>query len=88
MRPIMDVMSYSEVRNNLKSVMDRVVDDCSEVIVTRRCGKPVVLISLDTWRSLEETEYLLSDPANAAELRASIAELDSGKVAEHDLIEP
>ena len=63
----MDVMSYSEVRNNLKSVMDRVVDDCSEVIVTRRGGKPVVLISLDTWRSLEETEYLLSDPANAAD---------------------
>lgn len=84
----MDVMTYSEVRNNLKSVMDRVVDDCSEVIVTRRGGKPVVMISLDTWRSLEETEYLLADPANATELRASLAELDSGQVAEHELIEP
>lgn len=84
----MDVMSYSEVRKNLKTVMDRVVDDCAEMIITRRNGRPVVMISLDAWRSLSETEYLLSDPANAAELRASIAELDSGKVAEHELIEP
>ncbi len=84
----MDVMSYSEARKNLKSVMDRVVDDCSEVIVTRRGGAPVVMMSLASWRALGETEYLLSDPANAAELRASIAELDSGKVAEHELIEP
>ena len=83
----MNVISYSEARNNLKSVMDRVVDDCSETIITRRNGEAVVLVSLAEWNSIVETEYLLSDPANAAELRASIAELDSGKVAEHELIE-
>lgn len=84
----MDVMTYSDARKNLKSVMDKVVDDCSEVIVTRRNGEPVVMMSLANWRSLDETDYLLSNPENAKELLASIAELHRGNAEEHELIEP
>jgi antitoxin YefM len=84
----MEVMTYSDARKNLKSVMDKVVDDCSEAIITRRNGRPVVMISLDEWNAIKETEYLLSSPENARRLRESIAQLDRGEGLERDLIKP
>lgn len=83
----MDVMTYSDARKNLKSVMDKVVDDCSEAIITRRNGQAVVMVSLSQWNSIMETEYLLSSPANAARLRKGIEELDRGKGIERELID-
>lgn len=80
----MDVMTYSDARKNLKSVMDKVVDDCSEVIVTRRNGEAVVMVSLAEWNSIVETEYLLSNPANAEALRKSIAQIENGETVEFD----
>ncbi|QQV77850.1 type II toxin-antitoxin system prevent-host-death family antitoxin [Sphingomonas aliaeris] len=84
----MQVVNYTDARANLKDVMDRVVDDHEEVIVTRKNGKPVVMMSLDEWNSIRETMYLISTPANAGALRASIAQLDAGGGTERTLIEP
>jgi antitoxin YefM len=84
----MDVLNFTETRANLKAVMDRVVDDCVPVVITRQRGKPVVMISLDAWNAMEETNHLLSSPANAERLRRGIAELNAGKGVERELIQP
>ncbi|MFO6430022.1 type II toxin-antitoxin system Phd/YefM family antitoxin [Erythrobacter sp. W302b] len=84
----MDVMTYSEARKNLKSVMDKVVADHSEAIITRRNGEAVVMVSLSEWNSILETEHLLRSPENARQLRESIAQAERGELVEHDLIEP
>jgi len=84
----MDVISYSEASKNLKSVMDKVVADHSEAIITRRNGEAVVMVSLSEWNSILETEHLLRSPENARRLRESIAQLDRGEVVERDLIQP
>ena len=84
----MDVMTYTDARANLKKVMDRVIDDQEEIVVARRKGESVVVVSLENWNAVQETLHLLSTPANAAALRASIADLDAGKGSERDLIEP
>ena len=84
----MDVVSYSEARANLKDVMDRVVDDKTEVIVTRQKAEAVVMISLSEWNSISETLHLLSSPKNAERLRRSIQQIDSGKGVERDLVRP
>ena len=76
----MRTLSSTELRANLSSVMDRVNDDHEPVIVHRAKGKPVVMVSLEDWASMDETAYLLATPANRRELLASIAELDAGKV--------
>lgn len=60
--------------------MDQVNDDHEPVIVTRAKGRPVVMVSLEDWASMDETTYLLASPANRRELLASMAELDAGKV--------
>ncbi len=84
----MDVVTYSEARANLKEVMDRVVADKTEVIVTRQKAEAVVMVSLAEWNSISETLHLLSSPRNAERLRESIRQMDAGKGVEHDLIEP
>jgi antitoxin YefM len=84
----MQAISYSEARENLKSVIDRVVADHLPIAITRQRGEGAVLVSESDWASIEETLYLLRSPANARELLAAIAELDAGKGIERDLIEP
>lgn len=83
----MKTLSSTELRANLSSVMDRVNDDHEPVIVTRAKGKPVVMVSLEDWASMDETTYLLASPENARRLRESIRELNEGKGVARDLIE-
>ena len=84
----MDVLTFSETRANLKSVMDQVVNDHSPVVVARKRGEAVVMLSLDDWNSIEATLHLLSNPENARRLRSSISQLDAGKGTERELIKP
>jgi antitoxin YefM len=86
--PAVDVLTFSETRANLKSVMDRVVDDHVPVIIARRNTRSVVMVSLEDWNEMEATMHLLSTRANAEQLMASIAEADAGLLEEHELIEP
>ncbi|WP_250893526.1 type II toxin-antitoxin system Phd/YefM family antitoxin [Croceibacterium selenioxidans] len=81
-------ISYSDARENLKSVIDKVVADHAPIAITRQRGEGAVLVSESDWASIEETMYLLRSPANARELLASIAELDAGKGVERELIDP
>ena len=56
----MKVINYTDLRLNLKKWMDSVTDDMEEIIVKRKDNKDLVLISLDEYNSLTETNYLLS----------------------------
>ncbi|MGQ0558669.1 MAG: type II toxin-antitoxin system Phd/YefM family antitoxin [Sphingosinicella sp.] len=84
----MRAISYSRARENLKAVIDRVVEDRTPIAITRQRGEGAVLVSESDWASIEETLYLLRSPANARELLASIEQLDAGKGVERELIEP
>ena len=75
----MEIVTYSETRANLKAVLDRVVDDCVPIVITRQRGKPVVMISMDDWNSTQETRYLLSTPNNAKRLLGAIEGLNAGQ---------
>jgi antitoxin YefM len=83
----MKTLSSTQLRANLSSVMDQVNDDHEPVIVTRAKGKPVVMVSLEDWASMDETTYLLASPENARRLRESIRQLNEGKGIVRDLIE-
>lgn len=84
----MDTINYSTLRSNLASVLDKVNDDHNPVLVTRQNGKPAVILSLEDYKSLEETAYLMASPINAQRLNQAIAEVEAGKAVTHDLIEP
>jgi antitoxin YefM len=84
----MDVLSYSDTRARLKEVMDRVVEDRAPVVVARKRGEAVVMVSLADWNAMEETLHLISSPANAQRLAAAIDQLEARGGAERELIEP
>jgi len=83
----MDAISYSAARKNLVKTMEKVCDDHSPIIVTRKNARAVVIIGLDDYNAMEETAYLLRSPANAERLRESIKQAEEGKVISHDLME-
>ena len=67
--------------------MNRVCDDHEPIIITRNGQQAVVMMSLDDYKSLEETSYLLRSPKNAKRLLESIAALEAGKGAARSLAE-
>ena len=75
----MQAVSYSEARSNFAAMLDRVNTDRAPLLITRQGGKPAVLISLEDYDSLNETAYLLRNPANAKALRSAIERLDAGE---------
>ena len=83
----MKTMSYTESRKRYAEVLDSVVDDREEVVVTRAGHEPVVIVALDEYQSMKETDYLLRSPENARRLRESIARIEAGEGEYHDLIE-
>lgn len=83
----MDTITYTSARNNLSKTMAKVCDDYAPVIITRKTAQPVVMMSLENYEALEETAYLLRSPENARRLLDSIAELESGKGTEQELVE-
>ena len=81
----MDAITYTTVRANLASTMDRVCNDHEALIITRNGEQAVVMLSLEDYKALEETAYLLRTPANARRLLAATAQLNGGKGVERKL---
>ena len=77
----MDVISYSDTRENLKVVMDKVVQNHEPVVISRQKAESVVMVSLADWHAIEETMHLLSTPANAQRLKSAIDQLNAVKAA-------
>lgn len=81
-------MSYTESRARYAEVLDGVVNDREEVVITRAGHEPVVIVSLEDYESLKETAHLLRSPENVRRILASIDELESGRGEAHALIDP
>lgn len=81
----MQTITFTDARNNLKGLLDRVAGDADYTIITRRDAQAAVVMSLDSFNSLMETVHLLTSPANAAHLARSIAQYRGGEVQEREL---
>ena len=83
----MDAITYSSARANLANTMDRVCNDHEALIITRNGDQSVVMLSLEDFQALEETAYLLRNPANAKRLLAAVSQLSAGKGVPRELVE-
>lgn len=83
----MKIVTFSEARNQLKTVLDRVVNDADYTVITRRDAEDTVVMSLEYFNSLLETVHLLKSPANATHLERSIAQYRQGQVTQKDLLD-
>ena len=83
----MNVVSYTEMRKNLKAVLDSVVNDATHTIIHRRDAEDAVVMSKESYDSLMETLYLLSSPENARRLESAIEQYKANKGIRRDLPE-
>lgn len=83
----MEVLNYSDFRKNLKTVLDKTVDNHETVIIARSQNKDVVLLSLQEYNSWIETMHLLRSEHNRKRLLESIDNIEAGKFEEHNLTE-
>lgn len=83
----MNAIPYSTVRRELVETMERVCNDHAPVIVTRKNARSVVMMSLEDYNAIEETNYLLKNPKNAEHLRQSLKQYEQGQYQVRKLME-
>jgi antitoxin YefM len=83
----MEITTYSNFRQNLKSFMDKVLSSHIPLYVSRAKGEDVVVLSKTDYESMQETMYLISSPKNAERLAKGIEEYEAGKGVKRELID-
>ena len=83
----MRTSTYTELRQNLAHILDKVSEDHDPIIITRGSSKPTVLLSLEDYNSFLETMHLMGSTANAKRLNDAILSLKNKGGLEKQLIE-
>ena len=76
----MEITTYSNFRQHLKSFLDKVMESNTPLYVKRTKGEDVVVLSKSDYESMEETLYLLSSEKNRTHLLESIKQAEKGEV--------
>lgn len=76
----MDAMTYSDLRQNLAAVLDRIEHEHEPVMVLRRNGQKTIMMSKQDYDSMQQTFFLLRHPENAQRLLASMAQAERGEL--------
>jgi antitoxin YefM len=84
----MRTMTYTESRARYAEVLDAVIENREEIVITRAGHEPAVIMALAEYESLLETMHLFRNPANAQKILNSIEQLESGRGQQHELIDP
>jgi antitoxin YefM len=61
-------VNYTNFRENMKSYMDKVIDDYETMIVTRKNHKNVVIISEEAYNNMMENIYVMGNKENLADM--------------------
>lgn len=81
----MRTANYSELRNNLKHYLDGVINDSEPLLVHRSGNESVVVISLDEYNSIKETEYLMKSPATMEAIRKGEKDIENENcISQHE----
>ena len=80
-------VNYTNLRDNMKTNMDKVTDDYETMIVTRKDNKNVVMLSEETYNNLMENVYVMGNKANYDWLMESKAQLENGNFSVKKLAE-
>lgn len=76
----MRTANYSELRNNLKAYLDGVINDSEPLFVHRAGNESVVVISLEEYNSIKETEYIMKSPAMMDMIRKGEEDVKNGNI--------
>jgi antitoxin YefM len=83
----MRITTYTKARNNLRKLIDDVVDTSTETVITSKEGRDVVVMSLADYNGWTTTNHLLSTAENTSRLLQAVEDVKAGKVIQRDLID-
>lgn len=83
----MRITTYTDARNNLRQLIDDVVETSTETVITSKEGRDVVVMSLADYNGWTTTNHLLSTPENASRLLKAVEDVKAGRVIRRDLID-
>lgn len=83
----MKAITVSNFRSNLKYHLDEVSKSSEIIIIPRNNNESdaVVVMSIEEYNSIKETEYLMSSEANRDRLRESLRQVAEGKTRVVDI---
>ncbi len=78
-KPMAIETTYSKARQNLSKLLDAVTKDQETVVIRRRRGESVIMMSEQDATSLFETAHLLRSPRNAKRLLGALGRALKGQ---------
>ena len=75
----MKTVNFTELRKNLRSYLDGVINNTDTVVISRENGTAAVIISMDEYNAIKETEYIIQSQATMEAIRRASDELDRGE---------
>jgi antitoxin YefM len=82
---IMQAVVYSQAKNNLKNIINRVCNDFDEYIITTKDNKSAVILSSDEYNSMKETIYLISSKKNRDRLNDAVEQIENIKFTKKNI---
>lgn len=83
----MKVTTYTNARNNLRQLIDEVLESSAETIITSKDGRSVVVMSLEDYNGWTTTNHLLSTPENAGRLLKAVKDVEAGRVIKREPVD-
>ncbi|MCE5287285.1 MAG: type II toxin-antitoxin system Phd/YefM family antitoxin [Pelosinus sp.] len=81
----MIAVNYSNVRSNFKAYCDKANNDLETIVITRKQGGNVVMLSEDEYNNLMENLFIRSNKKTYERLIESMAQLKKGKFQAREL---
>ena len=83
----MQVTTIQSAKKNLEQLIYQVESDAEPIMILLDESHKAILLSEREFSAWQETEYLLSNPANAAHLRKSLEQARLGQIKERELLD-
>lgn len=84
----MEAVTYSTFRKDLRSYLDRTMEDAEPLLVTSRNPEAnVVVINARDYDNLMENLYVMSDARLMEKIRRGRKQLERGEVIAHELLD-
>ncbi len=81
----MQAVFYSQARNHLRSIINKVCTDFEQFIVTTKDNQSVVIMSSEEYNAIKETMYLLSSKQNRERLLDAVEQIEQMKFTKQEI---
>lgn len=81
----MQAVFYSQARNNLREIINKVCDDFDEYIITTKDNKSAVILSYEEYSAMKETMYLLASKNNRERLNDAVEQIENASFTKKDI---